>query len=131
VTRLFLLRPFGGLLFRFRLEENNFDRNRVLVVLGFNAKWQLAFGQAGLMISRAYVHHVKRGLRRAPVKFREGIRLLQKFQHFNLGSHTLSRVFLTAVHVPLKESLTTTIQRNDSKEIPLGTSVRICLACRV
>ena len=131
MTRLLLLRPLAVLRFRIRFEENNFDRNRILVVLGFNAKWQLAFGQAGLMISRAYVHHVKRRLRRAPVEFREGIRLLQKFQHFNLGCHTLCCVILTAVHVPLKESLTTTIQRNDSKEIPLGTSVRICLACRV
>ena len=114
-----------------RLEENNFDGNRVLVVLGFNAKWQLAFGQAGLMISRAYVHHVKRGLGRAPVEFREGIRLLQKFQHFNLGCHTLCCVILTAVHVPLEERLAVTNSRKDVGEIPLGTPHRICLACRV
>ena len=83
------------------------------------------------MISRAYVHHVKRGLGRAPVEFRQGIRLLQKFQHFNLGCHTLSAVILTAVHVPLEESLTAGFFLKVQKEIPLGTPQRICLACRV
>ena len=83
------------------------------------------------MISRAYVHHVKRGLGRAPIEFREGIRLLQKFQHFYFRSHTLSRVILTAVHVPVEKRLAATFWYNADEEIPLGTPLRICLACRV
>jgi hypothetical protein len=95
------------------------------VILRLDVKGQLAFWHGGLVNARTYLHHVKRGPGRPPVNFCRGFRLLQKFQHFYLGSHTLSPVNLTAVHVPPKTRAAATFVFKSGEEIPLGTPVRI------
>jgi hypothetical protein len=97
-----------------------------------DANGQPAPGQTRLECPRAHLHQVKRRLRRAPVDFCKGIRLHQKFQHFYLCRHTLNPEILFAVHVPLRTMATAqTLAKKFSEEIPLGTPVEFCLACRV
>lgn len=89
----------NGLLLRLRFQQYDWNGSGQRIIARINANGQTAPGWMGLMVPRAHLHHIKRWLGRAPVNFIQGIRLLQEFQHFNLGGHTLSGI-LSAVNMP-------------------------------
>jgi hypothetical protein len=111
----------GRLSLVFWLQQYDLDGLRERIIVRIDANGQTAFGQAGLEVPRAHLHHIKRRLWRAPVDFGQGIRLLQEFQHFNLGSHTLSTEIMFAVNMPLKKGGADVLEGKFGGRNPVGT----------